>query len=76
MNKLRRVDPDFYYEHIYENPDENHDMAKNRSKFKPEEVAKLKKSHDYWENARLKAWSERFKAAKSKRSGESFEYLL
>ena len=47
MNKLRQVDPDFYFEHIYENEDENHDMAKNRSKLKPEEVIELKKSHDY-----------------------------
>ena len=51
-------------------------MAKNRSRFKPEEIVKLKKSHDYWENARLKAWSDRFKEAKRKRSSESFEYLL
>ena len=55
MNKLKQHDPDFYFEHIYENEDENHDMAKNRSKLKPEEVIELKKSHDYWENARLKA---------------------
>lgn len=76
MNKLRQVDPDFYFEHIHENPNKNHDMAKNRSRFKPEEIVKLKKSHDYWENARLKAWSDRFKEAKRKRSSESFEYLL
>ena len=76
VNKLKQVDPDFYFEHIYKNPDENHDMAKNRSKLKPEEVIELKQSHDYWENARLKAWSDLFKEAKRKRSSESFEYLL
>ena len=76
MNKLKQHDPDFYFEHIYENEDENHDMAKNRSKLKPEEVVELKKSHDYWENARLKAWSEKFQESKRKRSSESFEYLL
>ena len=76
MNKLKQHDPDFYFEHIYENGDENHDMAKNRSKLKPEEVIELKKSHDYWENARLKAWSEKFQESKRKRSSELFEYLL
>ena len=76
MNKLKQYDPDFYFEHIYENKDDNHDMARNKSRFKPEEVIKLKKSHDYWEKARLKAWSERFKEAKRKWSAESFEYLL
>ena len=76
MNKLKQVDPDFYFEHIYENPDDNHDMAQTKSRFKPEEIIKLKKNHDYWENARLKAWSERFKAAKRKHSTESFVYLL
>lgn len=76
MNKLKQHDPDFYFEHIYENEDENHDMAKNRSKLKPEEVIGLKQSHDYWENARLKAWSEKFKESKRKRDAESFEYLL
>lgn len=76
MNKLKQADPDFYFEHLYENPDEHHDMAQTKSRFKPEEIAKLKKSHDYWENARLKAYSERLKDAKRKRSCESFEYLL
>ena len=51
-------------------------MAKNRSKLKPEEVIELKKSHDYWENARLKAWSEKFQESKRKHDAESFEYLL
>lgn len=76
MNKLQKADPDFYFEYLYENPDENHDMVKTKSRLKPEEIAKLKKSHDYWENARLKAYSERLKEAKRKRSCESFEYLL
>lgn len=76
MNKLKQHDPDFYFEHIYENEDENYDMAKSRSRLKPEEVIELKQSHDYWENARLKAWSEKFKESKRKRSTESFEYLL
>ena len=76
MNKLKQHDPDFYFEHIYENEDESHDMAKNRSKLKPEEVIELKKNHDYWENARLKAWSEKFQESKRKRSSELFEYLL
>ena len=76
MNKLRRVDPDFYYEHIYENTDENHDMAKTKSKYKPEEVAKLKESHDYWQEIKLKAWFAKFKEAKRKSSVEAFEYLI
>ena len=76
MNKLKQADPDFYFEHLYENRDENHDMAKTKSRFKPEEVIELKKKHDYWENVRLKAWSAKFRAEKRKRSSESFEYLL
>ena len=76
VNKLKQADPDFYFEHLYENPDEHHDMAQTKSRFKPEEIAKLKKSHDYWENARLKVYSERLKQVKRKRSCESFEYLL
>jgi len=82
MNKIntrdaiRKTDPDFYFEHLYENPDEHQDMAKTKYTFKPEEVIELKKSHDYLENARLKAYSERLKEAKRKRSCESFEYLL
>lgn len=75
MNKLKQHDPDFYFEHIYENADENHDMAKSRSKLKPEEVIELKQSHDYWENAKLKAWSEKYRENK-KHSPEEFEYLL
>ena len=76
MNKLKQADPDFYFEHLYKNPDENHDMAKTKSRFKSEEIVKLKKSHDYWENARLKAWSQKFQESKWKRSSESFEYLI
>lgn len=76
MNKLKQHDPDFYFEHIHENPDKYHDSAKTKTKFKPKEIAELKKSHDYWENARLKAWSDRFKEAKRKHSDDSFEYLL
>ncbi|MCP4264824.1 MAG: hypothetical protein GY777_04490 [Candidatus Brocadiaceae bacterium] len=82
MNKIntsdaiRKADPDFYFEYLHENKDKNFDMAKTKYTFKPEEVAKLKKSHDYWENARLKAWSEKFQESKRKRSSESFEYLL
>ena len=73
---IRKADPDFYYEHLYENPNKSNDIAKTKYTFKPEEVAKLKKNHDYWENARLKAWSEKFQESKRKRSSESFEYLL
>jgi len=73
---IRKADPDFYFEHIYENEDKNFDMAKTKYTFKPEEVAKLKKSHDYWEDMKLKAWSAKFRAEKGKRSRESFEYLL
>jgi hypothetical protein len=82
MNKIntrdtiRKSDPDFYFEHIYENEDKNFDMAKTKYTLKPEEVVKLKKSHDYLENARLKAWNEKFQESKRKRSTESFEYLL
>ena len=76
MSLIKQSDPDFYFEHIYENKDENHDMAKTRTKFKPEEVMRLKKSHDYWENERLKAWSKKFQESKRKRDVESFEYLL
>ena len=50
-------------------------MAKSRSKLKPEEVIELKQSHDYWENAKLKAWSEKYRENK-KHSPEEFEYLL
>jgi hypothetical protein len=75
MNKLKQQDPDFYFEHIYENEDENHDMAKNRSKLKPKEVIELKKSHDYWEDIKLKAWSEKYRENK-KHSSDEFEYLL
>lgn len=78
LDSIRKSDPDFYYEHLHENPDEYHDSAKTKSKLKPHEIAELKKSDDYWENARLKAWGERFKEAKRKRSSssEDFEYLL
>ena len=76
MNKLREYDPDFYYEHVHENEDESYDMAKTKSRLKPEEVKELKKSHDYWENARLKAWGQRFREAKESSSSDSFEYLL
>lgn len=76
MNKIKQSDPDFYFEHIYKNKNRNHDTAKTRSVFKPKELEDLKKSHDYWENARLKAWSESFQESKRKRSSESFEYLL
>lgn len=74
MSKIKHSDIDFYFEYLHE--DDSNDMAETKSSFKPEEVAGLKKSHDYWENARLKAWSERFKESKRKRSTESFEYLL
>ena len=73
---IRKADPDFYFEHIYENQDKNFDMAKTKYAFKPEEVVKLKKSHDFWEDIKFKAYSEKLKEAKRKRSCESFEYLL
>ena len=73
---IRKADPDFYYEHLYENKDKNFDTAKTRYSLKPAEVAKLKKSHDYWEDAKLKAWSARYTAEKRKPSSDEFEYLL
>lgn len=81
MNKIdtrdtiRKTDPDFYFEHIYENEDKNFDMAKTKYTFKPEEVAKLKKSHDSWQDIKLKAWSEKYRENK-KHSSDEFEYLL
>lgn len=81
MNKIntrdaiRKADPDFYFEHLYENPDENHDSAKTRSKLKPHEIAELKKSHDSWQAIKLKAWSEKYRENK-KHSSDEFEYLL
>ncbi len=75
MNKIKQSDPDFYFEHIYENKNRNHDTAKTKAKFKPEEVERLKKNHDYWENARLKSWSEKYRENK-KHSSDEFEYLL
>lgn len=74
-SELRKADPDFYFEHLYANK-KSHDMAKTKYTFTPEEVVKLKKNHDYWQNAKLKAWSAKFKEEKRKRSSESFEYLL
>jgi len=50
-------------------------MAKTKYTFKPEEVAKLKKSHDSWEDIKLKAWSEKYRENK-KHSSDEFEYLL
>ena len=73
---IRKADPDFYFEHLYENKDKNFDTAKTKYTFKPEEVIELKKKHDYWQDMKLKAWSAKFTAEKRKRSRESFEYLL
>jgi hypothetical protein len=75
MNKIKQSDPDFYFEHIYENKNRNHDTAKTRSVFKPKEVEELKKSHDSWQDIRLKAWSEKYRENK-KHSSDEFEYLL
>ena len=73
---IRKADPDFYFEHLYENKDKNFDTAKTKYTFKPEEVVELKKKQDSWEDMKLKAWSAKFTAEKRKRSSESFEYLL
>ena len=73
MNKVKLNDIDFYYEHI--NTDDRNDMAKTRGRFKPEEIVELKKIHDYWQNARLKAWSQKYKENK-KVETDIFEYLL
>lgn len=75
MSLIKQYDPDFYHEYIYENKDKNHDMAKTRSRFKPEEITALKKDHDYWENARLKAWGQKYRESK-KEDPDTFEYLL
>lgn len=74
MNK-RDIDYiDAYLELTTEN-DQN-DMAKTRSRFKPEEVKKLTKSHNYWEDARLKAWSKKYVENKRNHIGDTFEYLI
>ena len=58
------------------NKENRNDMPKTKIRFEPEEIVKLKKSHDYWEYQRLKAWSEKFRKNKLKYQGEAFKYLL
>ena len=73
---IRKADPDFYFEHLYENKNKNFDTAKTKYTLKPDVVEDLRKRHDYWQDMKLKAWSVKFTAEKRKRSRESFEYLL
>lgn len=56
--------------------DNKNDMAKTKARLKPEEIVKLKKSHDYWEKVALKAWSKKYNENKRKYHDDAFEYLL
>ncbi len=73
---IRKADPDFYYEYLHENKKRNFDTSKTRYTLKPEEVAKLRKNDNYWQNERLKAWSKQYQKIRKKTSLESLEYLL
>ena len=51
---IRKADPDFYFEHLYENKNKTL-IRLNKYTFKPEEVERMQKNHDYWQDVRLKA---------------------
>lgn len=74
MNK-RDIDYIDAYLELTQDNDQN-DMAKTRCKFKPEEIKELGRSNNYWEDVRLKAWSDKYVKSKRKHVGDAFEYLI
>ena len=67
MDKIKKRDLDLLYDYLDE--ENSNDFAKTRCTFSKQEIIVLKKSHDFWENATLKAWSKRFREKRIKEEG-------
>ena len=74
-NSLKQDDPDFYFEHVYQNKKRNQDVVKSPYSFKSHEVDNLREQEEFWQNAKLKAWSNQFQANK-KKTYDLDEYLI